>query len=335
MAKVKNAFTTYNAAANREDLEDTIYNIDPFDSPMVSAAGKRNTKNRSYDWQTEKLPAVNGDNARQEGFELDRSAGTPTARLGNVTQISSRDATVTGSQEESDAAGKASEMGRQMALQSKALKRDMEVIFCSAQPINRGDDAATPTPRRTRGLLHFLKTNVLVPLQVDGLTPKYTLPASETASYPVVIAADKVEFSEALLGKAMARCYNSGAEPTLAVMGPTLKRVVSTFVGRSTTQVMVGKTEVVATVDVYASDFGRLKVVPSRWIDSSVVGLFDPEYMKATYFRRFKSVDLATIGDAETKMILAEWGTEVGNEAAHGLLLGVKAPSTLDPVTMG
>ena len=335
MAKVKNAMTTYQAVGNREDLSSTIYNIDPFDTPMMSAAGRRDISNRTYDWQTEKLPAVNGDNARQEGFELDRSAATPTVRLRNIAQISSRDATVSGSQEEADAAGKPSEMGRQMALQGKALKRDMEVIFCSGQPIVYGDDSATPVPRRTRGLLHWLKTNVFVPLQVDGVTPKYTLPASETAAFPTVIVADRVVFTEALLGSVMSRCYANGAEPDMMVLGPTLKRVVSTFQGRASSQVLVGKTEVVATVDVYASDFGRLKVMPSRWIDPNIVGFFDASYMRVAYYRKFQTEDIAKIGDADTKMMLAEWGTEVGNEAAHGMLLGVAAPATLNPTTMG
>ena len=90
--KVKNAFTTYSAQGNREDLSDKIYNIDPFDTPVVSMAARRTVKNRQFDWQTENLPVVDLANARVEGFELDRRAPTPTIRRSNVTQISSRDA---------------------------------------------------------------------------------------------------------------------------------------------------------------------------------------------------------------------------------------------------
>ena len=46
-----------------------------------------------------------------------------------MTQISVRDATVSGSQEEVDAAGKASEMAHQMAIISKVLKSDMETAM--------------------------------------------------------------------------------------------------------------------------------------------------------------------------------------------------------------
>ena len=136
MAKVTNAFTTYSAVGNREDLSNAIYNIDPFDTPVMSAIRRRNVKNRIFDWQTENLPAVNLANAQFEGFALSPSVAQPTIRANNVTQISERDATVSGSQEESDAAGKGSEMAHQMAIASKVLKSDME--FDHVQPPTAG-----------------------------------------------------------------------------------------------------------------------------------------------------------------------------------------------------
>lgn len=333
MAKVANAFTTYEARGNREDLSNNIYNIDPFDTPIFNSAGRRNATNRTFDWQTEKLPAVNGDNARQEGFELNRGPATPTTRQKNVCQISSRDATVSGSQEAANAAGRPSEMGSQMALQSKALKRDMEVILCSAQPLDYGDDAANPVPRRTRGLIHWLKTNAFVPLNAG--TPVVTLPASETAAYPTVASNARVEFTEPVLGAMMQNAYNNGAELKVAFMGATLKSTFSTFKGRDTTQVLVGKTEAVATVDIYSSDFGRIKAMPSRWIDPNTVLLIDPAYLRIAYYRTLRSIPISKIGDAETRMILAEWGVEVGNEAAHAVLIGAKGNPAIAQTVVG
>lgn len=328
MAKVANAYTTYSARGNREDLSNRIYNIDPFDTPIFNTAGRRDVSNRTFDWQTEKLPAVNGDNARQEGFELNRGPSIPTTRQKNVCQISSRDATVSGSQENADAAGRPSEMGAQMALQSKALKRDMEVILSSAQPINYGDDEANPTPRRTRGLIHWLKTNAFVPTDGSG-NAVITLPATESSAYPSVPAASRVEFTEAVLGAMMETAYNNGAEVKILYAGPTLKRTMSTFKGRDKSQVLVGKTEVVMTVDIYVSDFGRIKSLPTRWMDPNTVLLVDPSYLKVAYYRSLRQVQIAKIGDAETRMILGEWGIEVGNEAAHAVFVGAKGSPLL------
>lgn len=42
---VTNSFKTYDATANREDLSDAIYNIDPYDTPFMTLAGRRNVSN--------------------------------------------------------------------------------------------------------------------------------------------------------------------------------------------------------------------------------------------------------------------------------------------------
>lgn len=322
MAKVRNARTTYQAVGNREDLSDRIYNIDPFDTPVMNAMGRRTVTNRTFDWQTEKLGAPNGDNARQEGFELDRAPGTGTVRLQNVTQISEKDATVSGSQEAANHAGRPSEMGAQMAMRSKELKIDMEIIACSAQPINRGDDAADPVPRRTRGLIHWLRTNTFVPIKNGSNV--ISLPANESAAYPAIAPANRVEFTEGVLQTMLQAGWTRGARPKMLVMGPVLKATMSTFKGRESTQVLVGRTEVSMVVDVYASDFGRVKALPSRWIDPNVVLGLDPAYLAMAYYRTLRSVQIAKIGDAETRMILAEWGIEMRNEAAHVALIGAK-----------
>jgi hypothetical protein len=48
--------------------------------------------------------------------------------------------------------------------------------------------------------------------------------------------------------------------------------------------------------------------------------LVDPEFAKVSYLRDFQTIDISTIGDAETKMIICEYGLEVSNEAAHGVV---------------
>lgn len=323
MAKVSQAYTTYNAQANREDLSNAIYNIDPFDTPVMSAARRRNAKSRQFDWQTENLPTVDVNNAQVEGFELERQASQPTIRLSNVTQISKRDATVSGSQEASDPAGKGSEMGHQMAMKSKVLKSDMESIMCSRQARNDGDDS---TARRTESICHFIARgrdrNNAQGNAVVGY--KTGLPLTSTAAFAAVGGGDQIAMTEKMVGDAMQVAYENGANPNLLIVTPGVKRTISTFKGRDTTQVIVGRTEVVATVDVIATDFGRIKVIPSRWLPSDVALLIDPAYLAVAFFRNFRQIPLAKIGDAETRMILAEWGVEMRNPMAHILFNGVK-----------
>ena len=325
--KVTNAFTTYNATANREDLSNAIYKIDPFDTPVMSAIRRRNVKNRIFDWQTEFLPVVNLSNAQLEGFQLSNGPSQPTIRRNNVTQISERDATVSGSQEEVDAAGKGSEMSHQMALAAKVLKSDMEAILCSRQARNDGNDTG-PTARVTEGFAHWLgravdKNSVAAAAVAPG-TVTTGLPVLATDPFAAIIAGSQVTITEAMLGDAMQQAYQNGASPSMWIVPPGPKRTISTFTGRSTTQVLVGKTEVVSTIDVIATDFGRIKVAPSRWLAADVGLLIDPDYAAVAYFRAFRQFLMAKVGDAETRMIVTEWGLEMRNPLGHILFNGIK-----------
>src|SRR3954470_21212172 len=321
MAKVANAFTTYQSGTNREDLSDRIYNIDPFDTPGVSMIGRRNVKNRTFDWQTENLPNVDPNNAQEEGFELVRSPGVPTARQTNLTQISKRDATVSASQEASDAAGKNSEMAHQMALKSKALKCDVEGITFSRQA--KSNDDGTTGIRKPESIPHQVARAAdragAQGAHVFGGTsaPLPTLPDA------VWTAPTAVQFTEQMLGDAMAKAYADGAEPTRLVVPYGIKRGLVNFKGRESTQVLVGKTEVVATVDVIATDGGRGTAMPSRWLPIDMGLLLDPEYARLAFFRNFRQYPIAKIGDAETRMIVVEWGTQVDSGLAHIVFNGI------------
>jgi hypothetical protein len=344
MPIVGGAFTTYQAVGNREDLSNAIYNIDPFDTPVMSATRRRNVKNRYFDWQTEFLPLVasasipgapaagtpGAANAQLEGFVLANAPGTPTIRLQNATQIAERDATVSGTQEESDAAGKSSEMAHQMAMASKVLKSDMETAICSRQA-RSGDSSANyaTTPRTTEGISHWLARALGKPtIALPGGVPNAAI-APGTAAGGISLATDPfpvptaVQLTEAMLGDAMQQAYTNGASPTLWVVPPGPKRTVSTFVGRSTTQVLVGKTEVVSTVDVLATDFGRIKCIPSRWVPADVGLLIDPDYIAVAFFRAFRQYLMARTGDAETRMIVVEYGVEMRNSLANILFNGI------------
>lgn len=304
---VSNSFKTYDAQANREDLSDAIYNIDPFDTPFMTMAGRRNVSNVTYDWQVESLKAVDANNAQLEGFELTRSASQPTSRVSNVAQISSRDATVSGSQNAANPAGKRKEMAHQMAMRSKELKRDMESILCGVQGRVNGD---ATTARKTRAWESWIATNV--DRESTGAN------AADENSAPT----DGVQraFTEAMLKGVLQSCYTNGAEPTNLVVGPFNKGVVSGFTGRDQARQNIDKERVQATVSLYASDFGTIKVMASRWVRERTASLIDPAYVRVAYYRGFRQIPLATIGDAETRMILAEYGLQVDNEAAHAVI---------------
>lgn len=310
MAQINNVFDTYDAQADREQLSNVIYNISPTATPFMSSIGKNSIKNVVFDWQTEALPTVDAS-GEIEGFRLDgaTSASTATVRKTNVAMISKRDATVSGSQETSDPAGKKSEMAHQLAIMAKALKRDMETALCQKGARTTGSNTQA---RVTGGFESWMTSNVSRGTGGtsggDGVAPGDATTANRRA------------LTEPLLKSVLQSCFQNGGEPSLAICGPVNKQVISGFTGRSQARQFVDANTVEASVSIYASDFGELKIVPSNFSRDRSLLLVDPEYAKVSYLRDFKTVDIATVGDATSKMLLVEFGLEVGNEAAHGIV---------------
>jgi hypothetical protein len=305
MAKVTNAFETRQAIGNREDLSDAIYNIDPVDTMFQSSIGRRSVNNVSFDWQTETL-ANAGANAIEEGFDLARSASSPTVRLSNHAQISYKDATVSGSQEASNPAGRKSEMAHQMAKRSKELKRDIEFVALSQQPRDTGADDGI---RRTRAFGHWLT------ITSRGSTGAN--PVSETAAHTEGTNRALTETGTGLFRDTLKTSFNAGGSATMLFTNSNQKVVIDGFVGRTNSQHNIAETKVQASVSMYASDFGNLRVVLDRHMNQELIYGVDPEMVRMAFFRNFMQKVVPTAGDAETRMILAEWGIQVDNDKAH------------------
>lgn len=316
MPAVTGSFQTYVAKGNREDLANLIYNISPADTPVMSAAGRRNATNTQFDWQTDALAAADDTNAQIEAFVNTGATSTATTRLRNVTQISKKDVTVSGTQEAANSAGRKSEKAYQFAKRSRELKTDIEKIICGKQPLDFGSGGVgTETPRKTRALEHWLSANVSVANTMGGAT--YAAPGSETAA---VTDGTLRNFTETLLKTGIRLAYNRGGAPTNLVVPPDLKEGVSAFVGRTSAREIVGEREIVATVSVYASDFGTIKVIPSRLVRTRSALLLDFDYLKLAFYRNFRRTPLAKTGDADTELLLAEYGLEVSSIDAHQLI---------------
>lgn len=311
------SFDTYEAIGNREDLSDIIYNISPEETPAVSMAGKRSVSSTLFEHQTESLPAVS-TTAQMEGNEITPTTANNTVRNSNQCQILHRAVSVTGTQMAVNRAGVADELGHQMALIGRALKRDVEKLILGNSVVNTG---AAGTARTTAGILAKLASNISK--ASNGTNPTVAQAAvGSTARTDGTARA----FTETLLKAALKLCYdNSGDQPTQILMSSANKQLASAFSGRaSATQVVALPTkadEVQANVSVYIGDFGTYSVQADRFIRGEKdVLILNPEYLKVAQLRGFETVPLSTIGDAASKFMVWEGGLQVDNELAHGLV---------------
>ena len=309
MAIIANTFQSYQSIGTREDLSNTIYNISPSDTPFMSMVGRGKATNTLHEWQTDAIDAV-AANARVEGDEYTYSAVTPTVRLNNQTQISSKTVIVAGTQMATNNAGRDSEMAYQLAKHSKGLKRDMESALTGKVARAAGN---TSTARTLGGYETWPTSNV----SRGGGSPAGSGAGSGAAP---VDAATKRDLTEALLKTVIQSCYTNGGEPTVLMVGPVNKGKVSAFTGRASARQMIDATKIQAAADLYSSDFGDFKVIPNRFSREQTAYVIDPEFWKVVYLRDFKQEEVAKTGDAIKRDLLVEYTLQASNQASSGVI---------------
>jgi hypothetical protein len=244
---------------------------------------------------------------------------SPTTRIGNYTQIVGKTVQVSGTLEAVDKAGRKSEKAYQLAKASAELKRDIEGIITA----NQGQSAGNSSTARVMGtLLSYIKTNTN---KGSGTTA-----GADPTTIGVSTRTDGTTrtFQESMLKDVIAKVFTSGGTPSVLMVSPALKQVVSNFTGLAQHRYnsnTTGDVTILAGADLYQSDFGVLQIVPNRFMRTRDALVLDPEYAALAYLRPFQTIELAKSGDSEKTQILAELTLEVKNEAAHGGVFDLSA----------
>lgn len=320
-----NAFPTYTAKGNREDLTDRIFDVSPTETPFSSSAQRESVDATLHEWQTDVLATAVSTNAQLEGDVVAGQATVPTVRLGNYCQISSKDAVITGTQLAVKSAGRRNEMSYQAARRSQELKRDMEMVLTSNQ---RGAAGATGTARKLRGLEAFIVTNVnRHTTATSGGTVGKSATAANSATGAATDATQKKAFTEAKLKAMLQLLFTNGGTPKTLMMGPHTKTVFSAMTGRAASQQWVSNNTVNAAIDIYKSDFGNLKAVINLFSRDRSAIAFDPEYVAIGFLRPIFTTPLAVTGDTKRLDIRTEYTLVVRNEKAHGIVADLNTSS--------
>lgn len=307
MAAPTNTYTSSSAVGNREDLTNMIYRITPTDTPFMSMIGKGKATNTKHEWQTQAL-ATPSNNVAAEGDDATNATVTPTVRLNNYTQISTKTVGVSGTQESTTSAGRKSEIGYQMMLKSLELRNDMEV------GLTQNNVAVTGSSRQSRGLVGFFGDNV--DAGAGYVAPNYVTNVGQTDGTPAA-------FTEARLKNVLQKVYTAGGNPSVIMLPPLAKQTFSTFTGNASRFDKAEDKKVIAATDVYVSDFGELKAVPNRRMRTREVAILQPDMWAVAYLRPFFTQDLAKTGDSTRKQIIVEYTLEARNPAANGAVVDI------------
>ncbi len=294
------ASNTYEAVGNKLDMSEIITNISPEDTPLWSRIARTRATAVTHEWLEDTLgePRVN---KQPEGYTYTTEAVSPRTRLNNYTQIMHRGIHVTQTQEVVLKYGLRSETAYQM---QKALK---ELAFDCEQALIQQDTKMLGSMDEAR--------------QFGGL-PYWVVTNNFTAS--------KLTFDE--INNALEQTWNVGGKPSVLLVSPRSKRIISTFTAGNTKYMEGNKTHrLTQMISVLETDFGTLQCLVDRFMpDDTIYGL-SPEYMKKAFLRPFRQGDLPEVSDMHRKYVKGEWTLEMRAEKAHFKISGLDGAIPVTP----
>jgi hypothetical protein len=299
----------------REDLADLIYQIEPYETPVVQAIGNREAEQPVTDWLVQQLNAAD-DNAQPEGFRYTAQGARAPDRFQNVCQIMFRAVTVSNTFRASNSVG-GDEFDRQTLLKGKEVRRDLEWA------ITRAGLKSTTDPRRMSGFQTWVTNGSMG--ATGSLATAGNGTTAPTAGTARTLVLDNV-------ADAMQQAFVQGGHPRLAVMSPRLKRVFSGLAQGGTGNAIVAQNIVQATqpapvtivgaVDVFLSDFGRLQTAPDIFMPDGVIELWDADYAEIAPLpgRDMVQEEFARVGDAADGGVIFEGTLRMTAPKAHALV---------------
>ena len=309
MAGIVGQGTTFNLP----NFVGELYGITPEDTPLLSAigglTGGKETTDKRFEWSFYDLRAASATRQRVEGANAPSPEERVRSNAYNVVEIhqeaveisytklaatGARDATVRaqGANNVSD------EMDWQVEQALKQIALDIEVTFISGTFAEPADNS---TPRRTRGLLQAITTNVTTGTGVEALTEDIVLDAIQ----------------EAWTNGGL----QEGETRTVLVGGQGKRRLTRIFV---TDKGFQEGTRNVGGVNLQTieTDFGNLNVMLNRHMPAGSLAFVSLEDLSPVHLlvpgKGFLFVEpLAKVGAAERSQIYGEVGLEYGNERKH------------------
>lgn len=303
-----NTLQTYQSSNNAENVTEIVMNIDPVDTPLLTLAKKTTAEATYTQWPIESLSAVDSANANIEGDDATVDASTTPTLVGNYTQLMDKVASVTTTQNAIRKYGVKNEMAKQMAKKSKELKRDMETTMLLNQARVVG---AAGTAQKMRSLGSWLTTN-------DN---RGASGADGSASAAATDGTQRA-FTEALFRSTIVTAITNADElPSVVMAGPANRANLSSQLSGNSTRFYELKDGTLnASISVYRSDYGPLKLVMNRFQRERDMWFINPDYIGVRTLEPMQSVDLARTGLTEKKQLWTNFTLEVSNEKAHAVL---------------
>lgn len=289
----------YGDVSSREDLSDTIKDLDVIDTWVSSHLSTVPVTNKVHSWIIDPIVAVTTQVGAAEGADTTYSTVNPTL-VTNTTQIIENGVQVTMTNQHTDHAGFTDKFAREKLKKMKQWKNQLELSLVAGAKVSGTGTAA----RTMGGITSFVVTNT-------------------TGFSSVSLTSDILNL---LLGVG----WDNGAEYDTVLVGKVLKQRISSFSTPNTRTVAAEDAIIVGRVDTYDSDFGRITVVKHRYANNaitqtqnSIVG-YMTDYLSVGVMDAVHYEDRPATGYFKVGSIVGEYTLEDKNEKAtfqaNGLL---------------
>ncbi len=309
-----NRKTTFDSPANREDLVDIVYNVDPWDCPFITRIPPTSATAVLHEWPIDSLRSPNASNAVVEGDEATINASVNPVRRTNYVQLLNETTMVSNTQEYVIQAGVDDEIDYQLVKKTKELRRDLETITLGNQAKSAGTKSAA---RNLASVQSWVATNY-VTVATAGSPAAPAGDGSNTRT-----AGTAATFTEEKYQESQQKAWESGGNPDMTILDAAQKKIFSTFTGNATRFKGAEDKQLVATIDIYDGDFGEYEVVPDRFAASDYVFNCETNMWALAELQPLYSEPLAKTGNAEKWLLVWECTLEARNEKSSSCVADV------------
>lgn len=309
----------------REDVMDKIWDISKIPLPLTDMIGKDSADNSYTEWTTDELAAPDTSNAVLDGADITADNNKNGARVGNHCQISVKYVTVSTRARKTNNIGRSDELGYQVMMRQRELRRDIEAIMLTQQA-SRADNGTLAG--LSAGLGAWLETNTFRSTGgADGGFASGVVAAPTNGTAPEALTETKVrDIVESI--------YTEGGDPSVMMSIPSMIRQFSNYLFTSSARVATlqsdqGKAAEAATalgaVNVFVTDFGTLELVPNRIMQATAanrteVYILDPNHLRQCFLNGYTTDEIAKTGLSDKRLMHADWCLKVLNEKSQGVI---------------
>lgn len=321
MAGITGLGTTYNLP----NYTGLLYRLTPADTPFFSAIGGLNgggqTTSTEFEWQTYDLRTAD-QNVRLEGATAPTAEERVRGNVTNVTQVHQEKISVSYSKSAAvglkagtnNALGNPvqNELDWQTEQMLKQMVRDVEYSFLRGVYQKPSDNT---TPRKTRGLLAAITTNVITVDSDTGTAGNQAGP-----------------LTTAMVDELAAKVYDSGgimeAGTATLLAGSKQRRALTALYADHNHYTETSRTVGGVTLQLLYTDFAVFNVMLDRHMPADTLALCSLEMCRPVFLEvpnkgHFFSEPLARTGASDEVQLYGEVGLDYGNEKSHGKIVNL------------